>query len=165
MRRQILGDFIIKHARKSFLIIFAVLNLAQNLAVAAKVLNQFQFPVAKQGAGEESWSIDYVRLYGDLSHQGIWDALADMLHKTYTPQDGTKMNVAQVCIDSGGHYTDEVYAFCRKQGADWAITVKGSSQAGKPIATLPKTKNKKGVYLTLVGTDIAKELIYQGYRY
>ncbi|WP_419832776.1 phage terminase large subunit family protein [Endozoicomonas atrinae] len=126
--------------------------------------DRFEFEVTGWGAGEESWSIDYVRLYGDLSRQPIWDALADMLHKTYTRQDGTKMNVAQVCIDSGGHYTDEVYAFCRKQGADWAIPVKGSSQAGKPIATFPKTKNKKGVYLTLIGTDTAKELVYQRYR-
>ena len=126
--------------------------------------DRVEFEVTGWGAGEESWSIDYVRLYGDLSRQGIWDALADMLHKTYTRQDGTRMNVAQVCIDSGGHYTDEVYAFCRKQGADWAIPVKGSSQAGKPIATFPKTKNKKGVYLTLVGSDTAKELIYQRYR-
>ncbi len=30
LRRQILGDFIIKYAGKSFLIIFAVFNLAQN---------------------------------------------------------------------------------------------------------------------------------------
>ncbi len=76
------------------------------------------------------------------------------------------MNVAQLCIDSGGHFTDEVYAFCRKMGADWAIPIKGSSLSGKPITTFPKTKNKnkKGVFLTMIGTDTAKELIYQRYR-
>ncbi len=105
-----------------------------------------------------------MRLYGDLSRQGIWDALGDMLKKSYTRQDGVIMSAAQVCIDSGGHFTDEVYAFCKKHGADWAIPIKGSSLAGKPIATFPKNKNKKGVYLTIIGTDTAKELIYQRFR-
>ncbi|WP_066017943.1 phage terminase large subunit family protein [Endozoicomonas atrinae] len=126
--------------------------------------DRIEFEVTGWGAGEESWSIDYVRLYGDLSRQPIWDALGDMFRKSYTRQDGIKMNVAQACIDSGGHFTDEVYAFCRKQGADWVIPIKGGSQAGKPIATFPKTRNKKGVYLTIIGTDTAKELIYQRYR-
>ena len=126
--------------------------------------DRIEFEVTGYGAGEESWSIDFVRLYGDLSRQGIWDALGDMFRKSYTRQDGVIMNVAQACIDSGGHFTDEVYAFCKKQGADWVTPIKGSSQAGRPIATFPKTKNKKGVYLTLVGTDTAKELIYQRYR-
>ena len=74
------------------------------------------------------------------------------------------MNIAQVCMDSGGHFTDEVYAFSRKMGIDWLIPIKGASQAGKPVANFPKTRNKKGIYLTMVGTDTAKELIYQRYR-
>ena len=126
--------------------------------------DRIEFEVIGYGAGEECWSIDYVRLYGDLSRQGIWDALGDMMRKTYTRQDGTMMSVAQVCIDSGGHFTDEVYDYCKKQGADWAIPIKGSSQAGRPVATFPKTKNKRGVYLTMIGTDTAKELVYQRYR-
>ena len=126
--------------------------------------DRIEFEVTGWGANEESWSIDYVRLYGDLSRPEIWNALGEMFHRIYTRQDGVRMNVAQICMDSGGHYTDEVYAFCRKYGADWVIPIKGASQAGKPIATYPKTKNKKGVYLTLIGTDTAKELIYQRYR-
>ena len=126
--------------------------------------DRIEFEVTGWGAGEESWGIEYVRLYGDLSKPGIWTALGDMLRKTYTRQDGITLNAAQVCIDSGGHFTDEVYTFCRQQGADWAIPVKGSSIAGKPIATFPKTRNKKGVYLTLVGSDTAKELLYQRFR-
>ncbi|WP_067521641.1 phage terminase large subunit family protein [Endozoicomonas ascidiicola] len=126
--------------------------------------DRVEFEVVGWGAGEESWSIDYVRLYGDLSRPDIWKILADRLRKSYRRQDGVLMNLAQICMDSGGHFTDEVYAFSRKQGSDWLIPIKGASQAGKPIATFPKTRNKKGVYLTLVGTDTAKELVYQRYR-
>jgi len=36
---------------------------------------------------------------------------------------------------------------------------KGASQYGKPIATKPKKKNTHGVYLVMVGTDNAKDII------
>ena len=126
--------------------------------------DRVEYEVVGWGAGEESWSIDYVRLYGDLSRPDIWNILAGKLRQSYRRHDGVLMNLAQVCMDSGGHFTDEVYAFSRKHGTGWLIPIKGASQSGKPIATFPKTKNKKGVYLTLVGTDTAKELIYQRYR-
>ncbi len=126
--------------------------------------DRVEYEVVGWGAGEESWSIDYVRLYGDLSRPDIWNILAGKLRQSYRRHDGVLVNLAQVCMDSGGHFTDEVYAFSRKQGPDWLIPIKGASQSGKPIATFPKTKNKKGIYLTLVGTDTAKELIYQRYR-
>ncbi len=126
--------------------------------------DRIEFEVTGWGAGEESWSIDYIRLYGDLSRGEIWQALGEMLGRPYRREDGVLMNIAQLCMDSGGHFTDEVYAFCRKRGTDWAIPIKGASQSGKPIATFPKTRNKKGVYLTLVGTDTAKELVYQRFR-
>ena len=126
--------------------------------------DRIEFEVIGWGACEESWSIEYYRLYGDLSHPEIWKVIAEKLRQSYKRQDGVMMNIAQVCMDSGGHYTDEVYAFSRKVGIDWLIPIKGASQAGKPIANFPKTRNKKGVYLTLVGTDTAKELIYQRYR-
>ena len=51
--------------------------------------------------------------------------------------NGVLMNLALICMDSGGHFTDEVYAFSRKQGVDWVIPIKGASQSGKPIATFP----------------------------
>ena len=126
--------------------------------------DRIEFEVVGWGAGEESWSIDYYRLYGDLSRPDIWRVIAEKLRQSYRRQDGVVMNIAQVCMDSGGHFTDEVYAFSRKMGIDWLIPIKGASQAGKPVANFPKTRNKKGIYLTMVGTDTAKELIYQRYR-
>ncbi|HHH9549850.1 TPA: terminase gpA endonuclease subunit, partial [Pseudomonas aeruginosa] len=62
--------------------------------------------------------------------------------------------------DSGGHYTDEVYEESKKHGLLWVIPTKGHNVYGKPIAMFPNNKNKAGVYLTMIGTDNAKELIY-----
>ena len=70
------------------------------------------------------------------------------------------MKVERWCWDSGGHYTDEVYQESRKHGVTWVIPIKGASAYGKPIASFPRTRSKAKVYLTEVGTDNAKELIY-----
>ena len=126
--------------------------------------DRIEYEVVGWGADEESWAIDYVRLYGDLSRSEIWTALAEMIRHPYCREDGVMMNPAQCCIDTGGHFTDEVYAFTRRLGSNWMVPIKGASVAGKPIATFPRTRNKKGVYLTTLGTDTAKELIYQRYR-
>lgn len=125
--------------------------------------DRFEVEVVGWGAREESWSIDYIRLYGDLSRPGIWQQLADRLRQSYQRGDGVLMNIAMVCMDSG-HYTDEVYQFSRNNGLLWVVPIKGSSLSGKPVAAFPRKRNKKGVYLTMVGTDTCKEVIYQRYR-
>lgn len=126
--------------------------------------DRIEFELCGWGSGEESWSIEYGRLYGDLSRPEIWALLAQQLQRIFSRADGVMMGVALCCIDSGGHFTDEVYSLSRRHGIGWMIPIKGSSTAGRPIATFPKTRNKKGVYLTQIGTDTAKELIYQRYR-
>lgn len=40
------------------------------------------------------------------------------------------------------------------------IPIKGASVYGKPVASMPRKRNKNGVYLTEIGTDTAKEQIY-----
>ena len=106
--------------------------------------DRIEFEVVGWGAGEESWSIDYYRLYGDLSRPEIWNVIAEKLRQSFKRQDGVIMNIAQVCMDSGGHYTDEVYAFSRRMGIDWLIPIKGSQPGlGNPSPTFPKPGTRK----------------------
>lgn len=44
------------------------------------------------------------------------------------------------------------------------IPIIGAPVYGKPIASFPTKRNKRGVYLTTVGTDNAKELFYSRLR-
>ena len=125
--------------------------------------DRFEIEVCGHGFGEETWSLDYVRLYGDLSKQYIWDSLADRLKKQYRDTDGVLHDIRLVGVDSGGHFTDETYNFSKKHGVHWIIPTKGHSQYGKQIADFPRKRNKSGVYLTMVGTDTCKELIYRRY--
>lgn len=126
--------------------------------------DRIECEVVGWSAEEESYGIDYFRLYGDPGQPILWEKLTEKLKKSYLRPNGVKMDIRLVGIDSGGHYTDEVYGWCKKVGRSWAIPLKGSSEAGKPVAVFPRKPNKRGIYLTMVGTDTAKELIYGRYR-
>tara|TARA_R100000306_G_scaffold62558_2_gene73386 strand:- start:42130 stop:43773 length:1644 start_codon:yes stop_codon:yes gene_type:complete len=108
---------------------------------------------------EENYKISYDRFYGDLSKPGIWDVLEKAINQQYSTPSGILLDLRLIMIDSGGHYTDEVYAFSKRIGTRRCIPIKGSSQSGKPVASFPRKRTEKGVYLTMIGTDTAKEII------
>lgn len=112
------------------------------------------------GKGEEAWLIDKWVLTGDPASEVLRKKVRDKLRQQYSG-----MPVGRWGWDSGGHYTDEVYAESKALGISWVIPLKGHSQYGRPIASFPTKRDRKsGVYLTMVGTDNAKELIYNRLR-
>ena len=123
--------------------------------------DRFELQFDGWGYGEERWCLDYVRLYGDPSRSGIWDKLAEIVNRQFVRDDGIIMSPLVACIDHGGHFSDEVNNFSRRMGVRFMIPIKGSSTYGKPIATFPRKRNRNRVYLTEVGTDSAKDLLFQ----
>lgn len=113
------------------------------------------------GPGEEAWLVHRFILMGDPASEELRRKVGLELHRQFTRSDGQIMKVERWTWDSGGHYTDEVYAESRKHGPQWVIPIRGANTYGKPIANMPRTKNKLNkVYLTEIGTDNAKELLY-----
>ncbi|WP_201353829.1 phage terminase large subunit family protein [Hydrogenimonas urashimensis] len=112
------------------------------------------------GEGEESWGIKPFVIHGSPALDSTWQQLEDIIFDEYDSELGVKLPVSCTCIDSGGHFTDEVYKFCKRHAMRRVYAVKGSSTPGKPIVSRPSTSNKYGVKLFMVGTDTAKELIY-----
>lgn len=115
------------------------------------------------GPGEEAWLVHRFILMGDPASEELRRKVGLELQRQFTRADGLVMKVDRWGWDSGGHYTDEVYGESRKHGVLWVIPTKGANVYGKPIATMPRTKTKHRVYLTEIGTDNAKELIYSRY--
>jgi phage terminase large subunit GpA-like protein len=131
--------------------------------------NRLAIKVKAWGPDEESWLINWTEIYGDPSRPELWKQLDSVLFETdYTHENGTPMPVRAVAIDSGGHFTHEVYAYVRTRRDRHVIAVKGMSQPGKAIITKPSRQDinfknqtiKKGVELWGVGTDTAKAVIY-----
>jgi len=112
------------------------------------------------GPDEESWSLDYVRLYGEMTQPQIWKELRRQMNRDFVSPSGT-IHRARLCgIDSGGHFNSEVHNFCKQDPFRYIPTF-GASASNKPIAGFPRSKNQKTkTYLTEVGTDTAKQVIY-----
>ena len=122
--------------------------------------DRLEIEVKGFGVGEESWGIDYKIIYGDPSKSIVWKDLDDALLQTYENEDGYTMRIACTCIDSGGHFTNEVYKFTKNKEARRVYAVKGSSASGAPLVNRGTRSNKSNVKLFAVGTDTAKELIF-----
>jgi phage terminase large subunit GpA-like protein len=123
--------------------------------------DRYELRVWAFGSGEESWLIYRRVLTGDPSSIELLRQVGLELHRQFTRADGTVMGVMRWCWDSGGHHSDTVKEQSRKHGLHWVIPIFGASTYGKAIASFPKKKDKKSkTYLTEVGTDNAKEVIY-----
>lgn len=112
------------------------------------------------GAGEESWLIDKTIVFGRIDAEETLLRVDDVIRKQYTRRDGTKMGVSRWAWDIGGIDPHIVYTRSLRLGALWVIPIKGANIYGRPIADMPRTRNKQKVFLTMIGTDTAKDLIY-----
>lgn len=120
--------------------------------------------LAAIGLDNKTYTLEHFILRGDPSQPELWDRLHERIMKPYLREDGQELSITRICFDSGGHYTDEVYAFSKRCGIDFVIPTKGASTYGEPVVNYPRKRNKHGVYLTMIGTDTAKDLIYNRMR-
>ncbi len=108
----------------------------------------------------ETYVVEYKVFYGKLSDIEIWAHLDDFLIKTYTHSCGKQMRILCTAIDTGGHYPNKVYEFCKTRYIPkirYVFAIKGASSYNQPVIKSP-TKIQ-GAYLFSVGTDTAKDHI------
>lgn len=129
----------------------------------------------KREEPEESWGVDDIVLYFDKATEGaprkyskLWETgaeLDELLKREYRTEDGRKLRISAVCIDSGGHHTDEVYRFCNRRLARHIYAIKGAD-GSRPIwpHRAGKSKKYKGSLVWIVGVDTAKDAIYSSLR-
>jgi len=112
------------------------------------------------GKGQESWSIDYQRWMGAPSQKDVWEQADAWLQQVWTHQSGVGIRIQMALIDSGGHHTKAVYEFVKTRQGRRVCASKGSSQPGARIVTLGSKDKLTGVQLFLIGTDTAKDTIF-----
>lgn len=114
------------------------------------------------GASDETWSLDYDVYYGDPTTPAFWSALDDALSRTFRHPSGMTLRVEAGCIDSGGHFTQQVYDFCRPLAARKVYAIKGGDGPGRPLWPLRGTKNAgKQITVFVLGVDQGKDTFYR----
>ena len=150
---------------------FGVLMLTASVDVQA---NRLELMVMGFGVGMERWVIDHQVIWGDPANESSWSVLDDKLKVRYRHPCGVGLAILATAVDSGGHHTDEVYQFCRLRRWRNVFAVKGASKPGRNViaqrpsmmdVTWKGQTERNGVELWFVGTDTAKDWIYNRYSF
>jgi phage terminase large subunit GpA-like protein len=121
--------------------------------------DHIELEVVGWGPGEESWSIDYLRILGDPSTAAVWKDLDAVIKRTWKHPAGPELRLAATCIDSR-HMTQQVLKFCKDRFGLNVWAIHGVDGPGRPIMDRPSNKNKLRVPRFPVGVDTAKGLVY-----
>ncbi|GHV18318.1 terminase [Clostridia bacterium] len=125
--------------------------------------DRFEIEVVGWGVEEESWGIKYTRIPGDLKGTEVWNKLDAYLNQTFTKPDGTKLKILATCFDSGGHFTNEVYKFCKEREFRRIYAIRGQGGQKAFISRASKT-NREQAYLFTLGVDAGKTQIYDSLK-
>jgi phage terminase large subunit GpA-like protein len=134
--------------------------------------NRLELLIIGWGEGLERWVVDHQVIMGDPADERTWIALDEKLKARYRHTSGVELAICATAVDSGGHHTHEVYQFCRLRRWRNVFAVRGASKPGKPViaqrpsrvdVTWKGTTEKHGAELWLIGTDTAKDWIYNRY--
>jgi len=146
--------------------------------------NRLEVSVWGWGAGEECAIVDVAQIWGDPvqtdrlpgGQPTVWERLDLFLERRYMHAAGNTLAVEAVAVDTGGHCTHAVYAYCRGRaslhvradGMQWVrktIAIKGMDRPGLPVKgkSSPVDVNhagqvlRAGVKLWMVGVSAAKD--------
>lgn len=116
------------------------------------------------GRGEESWSLKYEVVEGDPDQPEVWNRLDELLQTPLLRADGRPFTVAAACVDSGGHHTQAVYAFCRARRLRRVWAIKGGSETSgnrSPVWPSSKVNRKRSrdYKPVIIGVNAAKDRI------
>lgn len=114
------------------------------------------------GPGLECALIGHFVLMGDPAEPGVWKALDALLKRTFRKGDGTELRVKAAAIDSGGHHTSEVYAFCteRRKRRVWAIKGKNEARGNRTKVWPRLASTKLGSSWYMIGGNAARDFAY-----
>ena len=113
------------------------------------------------GRDEEAWLVEHCVLPGDPGSDSLWQDLDGLLARPRTREDGSKMLIEATAVDSGGHFTQQVYGYAARRKARRIWAIKGAGGFGRLI--WPKRAGRAGktaAQVHIVGVDTAKDVLF-----
>lgn len=122
--------------------------------------DRLECEVVGWGLKNESWGIAYKVFYGDPGQPELWEQLDNFLARDFHYADGNVLNISCTCIDSGGHFTDEVYKFCKLRSKRRIFPIVGRGTFGRAIVSKPSINNRRRVRLFTLGVSTIKGVLF-----
>lgn len=132
--------------------------------------DRLEVEVVGWGLREESWSVGYFVIWGDVSTVAPWDELDALLRRRWDhPLIDVGLPISCACVDTGGHNTKDAYDFVRprhdprpRTGSPVRVFgIKGIDGPAKlPWPKAPSFNNKGKIPLYTIGVDGIKDSLY-----
>lgn len=119
--------------------------------------NRLEYEVVGWDRNSQSWGISRGVIPGRADAPGVWEEVDALLDHEWTLANGMKMRILATFVDSGGHFTQEVYKETAKRQEKRIWAIKGEPGEGKEYCRIMKrasgeTKSVKFV----IGVDAGK---------
>lgn len=122
--------------------------------------NRLEYEVVGWDENEQSWGIARGVIPGKPDSPGVWEDLDALLDKEWELKNGMRLRILATFIDSGGHYTKEVYQECDRRRNRRVFAIKGEAGEGKEyVRQMKVTGRSAGAIRFLIAVDSGKTAI------
>ena len=123
--------------------------------------DRLEIEITGWGKGYESWGILYKKMKGSPELDETWDKLEQFLDTELYFANGNSLLIAATCIDTGGHFTTEVYKFLKRmeRKEKRIFGTHGMGREGIPLINKTSTNNVEKVKIFMLGVDSGKEIL------
>jgi phage terminase large subunit GpA-like protein len=124
----------------------------------------------------EGWCVDRQIINGNPIEAATWAKLDEYLAASFYDAEGYTYKIKACLIDTGGSATHDVYNYVRNRrrvAGPHVLGIKGASRPGKPIISSRPSKmdvryngtvDEAGVELWFIGTDTAKQYLWERWQ-
>lgn len=127
--------------------------------------DRLEYEVVGHGFFKETWGIYKGYILGRPDSPEVWHQLDEVIDRVYRFKNGQGLKIGMTFIDSGGHFTQEVYEQCRIRQAKKVFAIKGKGGENVPYISTKPTKvvingnTKRTAWLYVLGVDAGKTAI------
>lgn len=126
--------------------------------------NRLEYEIVGHGKYGETWGIGRGVIMGRPDTPEVWERLDGVIDHVYTFKNGKGLKISITCVDSGGHFAQEVYEACRMRQSKRVFAIKGRSGDGVPYTAPPSKISIRGnkritCWLYVLGVDSGKTIV------
>ena len=125
--------------------------------------DRLEYEVVGHGYYGETWGIEKGIILGRPDDPAVWQRFDELITREFKFKSGASIRIAITFIDSGGHFTQEIYKQCLIRQPLRVFAIKGKGGQDVPYVTQPSTVaisgTKRKAKLFVLGVDAGKEQI------
>jgi phage terminase large subunit GpA-like protein len=122
--------------------------------------NRLEYEVVGWDRNEQSWGISRGVIPGRADSEGVWAEVDALLDREWKMKNGMKLRVMGTFVDSGGHFTTEIYRQCAMRSNKRIWPIKGEQGMGKAyVRPMKRMSGKNNVTGFMISVDAGKEAI------